>query len=88
MSEENNKPSNDDQMPLAEVLIQTAIKATSEQPMMLGELIGHFEVAKMNLYGRVITQASQASSPPAGPVGDAGTEGTAGASQDAVEDKA
>jgi hypothetical protein len=95
MSDENNKPSDDEQnqqpVPLAEILINTAMKYSNERPTTLADMVGHFEVAKIQVYERAmyqLRQQQQASAPPAGPVGDAGTEGTEGASQDEAEDKA
>lgn len=89
---ENNKPSGDEQIvPIAEVLISTGLKMAQEQQMSLGELTGHFEVAKLDMYARVTAQArtmQENASQNSGPVGDAGTEGEAGASQGEVEDKA
>ena len=96
MSEKkDNKPSEDEQnqqpVPLAEILINTAMKYSSERPTTLADMVGHFEVAKIQVYERAmyqLRQQQQADAPPAGPVGDAGTEGTEGASQDEAEDKA
>jgi ABC-type molybdate transport system substrate-binding protein len=95
MSEENNKPSGDEQkqqpVPLAEILINTAMKYSQDNPVTLADMCGHFEVAKIQIYERAMTQARQqlaASAPPAGPAGDAGTEGTEGASRGEAEDKA
>jgi hypothetical protein len=94
MSEENNKPSGDEQkqqpVPLAEILINTAMRYSSENQITLADMVGHFEVAKIQVYERAMSQIrqQQASAPPAGPVGDAGTEGTEGVSQDEAEDKA
>lgn len=95
MSEENNKPSGDEQnqqpVPLAEILINTAMKFSQDNPTTLAEMVGHFEVSKIQVYERAmyqLRQQQQASAPPAGPAGDAGTEGTEGASQGEAEDKA
>ena len=96
MSEENtNKPSNDEKKdqpaPLCEVLIGTAMQYSSENPMTLAEMVGHFTIGGRQVYDRAIAsfrQQQENASPPAGPVGDAGNEGTEGASQDEAEDKA
>ena len=86
---EDNKPSDDEKknVPIAEVLIGTGIQLAQERNMSLGELIGHYEIAKIEVYNR-ITAGAKAASQNAGPVGDAGTEGTEGASQVEAEDKA
>lgn len=59
MSEETNKPSDDEQKPapIAEVLIATGLKMAQEQELTLGELVGHFEIAKFEVYGRVTAGA-------------------------------
>jgi predicted histidine transporter YuiF (NhaC family) len=89
MSDENNKPSEDEKknVPIAEVLIATGIQLAQEKNMSLGELVGHYEIAKIEVYNR-ITAGAKAAAQNSGPVGDVGTEGTAGASQDEDEGKA
>lgn len=89
---ENNKPSGDEKkIPIAEVLISTGLKMAQEQEMSLGELTGHFEIAKLDMYARVTAQArtmQEAASQNPGPVGDVGTAGEPGASPAEAEDKA
>ena len=56
MSEENNKPSEDEKKtpPLCDVLIGTAIQYSSENPMSLAEMVGHFNVGARQIYDRAI----------------------------------
>ena len=84
MSDENNKPSDDDKkiIPIAEILIATGIQLAQERNMSLGELVGHYEIAKIEVYNRITAGAKAAAAQNPGPVGDVGTEGTEGASQD------
>lgn len=86
---EDNKPSDDEKknVPIAEILISTGIQLAQEKNMSLGELVGHYEIAKIEVYNR-ITAGARAAAQNAGPVGDAGTEGTEGASQAEDEGKA
>lgn len=66
---ENNKPSGDDQIstedlknvPIAEILISTGIQVAQERNMSLGELVGHYEIAKIEVYNRITAQARNAS---------------------------
>jgi hypothetical protein len=87
---EDNKPSDDGKIvPIAEVLISTGLKMAQEQEMSLGELTGHFEIAKLDMYRRVTAGAqAQHAAQNSGPVGDVGTEGEAGASPAEDADKA
>jgi hypothetical protein len=82
MSEENNKPSDDEQKPqLVDVLIKVAMDYTSTHPMNLGEVYGSFGIAQRVLFDRVVA-SSQAQSQNEGPAGDVDTEGQKDASQD------
>ena len=45
--------------PVAEILISTALKLGEERNLTLGEVIGHVEVAKIEIYGRVTAGARQ-----------------------------
>ena len=67
-NEKDNKPSADDQknVPIAEVLIATGIQLAQEKNMSLGELIGHYEIAKIEVYNRITAgaKAQAASEPP------------------------
>ena len=45
--------------PVAEILISTALKLGEERNLTLGEVIGHVEVAKIEIYGRVTAGAPQ-----------------------------
>ena len=57
-----------EKIPLAESLIGLALKVGQDQELTLGELIGHMECAKIDVYTRVTAQAraadQQASSAP------------------------
>ena len=62
---ENNKPSDDAKpseediknMPVAEILIGTGVQLAQERSLTLGELVGHYEVAKIEVYNRISAQA-------------------------------
>lgn len=43
--------------PIAEVLIATGMQLGSEQGLKLGELVGHFEIAKIEVYKRITDSA-------------------------------
>ena len=64
MTEENKteKP-----VVIAEALIQTAIGLGQQQDMKLVELIGHMEIAKMEVFSRNIKAAEQLASQPDAP---------------------
>ena len=87
MSEETNKPSDDEQKPapIAEVLIATGLKMAQEQELTLGELVGHFEIAKFEVYGRVTAgakaQAAQQASESVEPAEDGDKQGQEVASE-------
>lgn len=46
--------------PIAEIIIATALKLGEERNITLGELVGHLEVAKIEVYGRVTAGAREA----------------------------
>lgn len=46
--------------PLAEILIATAVKIGQENNMTLVELIGHFDIAKLEVYNRNVMAAQRA----------------------------
>ena len=54
MTEENKTEENP---PIAEVLIATGMNLAREQELKLGELIGHFEIAKIEVYNRITRSA-------------------------------
>ena len=64
MSEEKKELSKDEMknVPIAEVLISTGIQLAQEREMSLGELVGHYEIAKIEVYSR-ITAGAKASQP-------------------------
>ena len=65
MSKEEKKELSKDEMknvPIAEVLISTGIQLAQERGMSLGELVGHYEIAKIEVYNR-ITAGAKASQP-------------------------
>lgn len=64
MSEEKKELSKDEMknVPIAEVLISTGIQLAQERNMSLGELVGHYEIAKIEVYSR-ITAGAKASQP-------------------------
>lgn len=70
-------------MVIAEALIQTAVQLGQEQNMKLVELLGHMEIAKLEVFSRNIA-AAQAAAPAEG---DDKPEQEA-SSPDASEDKA
>lgn len=56
----SNKSSEDAKnIPVAEALISLGLNLANEKNMTLGELIGHYEVAKIEVYNR-ITEGAQA----------------------------
>lgn len=74
MSEENNKPSDDAKnIPIAEILIATGLDQAQKQNMTLGELVGHYEVAKIEVYNR-ITAGAKAAAQTDAPAEDGDTE--------------
>jgi len=77
MSEETNKPSDDEQKtaPIAEVLIATGLKMAQEQELTLGELVGHFEIAKFEVYGRVTAGAKAQAAQQASESGEPAEDG-------------
>jgi len=82
MTEENKetKP-----VVIAEALINTAVTLGQEQEMRLVELLGHMEIAKLEVFSRNIQAAAAQAAVPA--EGDDKPEQEA-SSQDASEDKA
>ena len=75
--------------PVAEILISTALKLGEERNLTLGEVIGHVEVAKIEIYGRVTAGARQAQEQAASAQAEGGdTEKPVAFSPDAGEDKA
>ena len=83
---ENNKPSDDAKqpseedvknMPVAEILIGTGVQLAQERSLTLGELVGHYEVAKIEVYNRISAQArAQASVQSSEPSEGGDTQGT------------
>lgn len=69
---------------IAEALINTAVTLGQKQEMRLVELLGHMEIAKLEVFSRNIQAAAQAAVPAEG---DDKPEQEA-SSQDASEDKA
>lgn len=65
MSEEKKELSKDEMknVPIAEVLISTGIQLAQERNMSLGELVGHYEIAKIEVYTRITAGAKAASEP-------------------------
>jgi len=86
----NNKPSeNAKNIPVAEALISLGLNLAQEKNMTLGELIGHYEVAKIEVYSRITAGAqAQASSDAEKPGEDADNGETVAFSPDAAEGKA
>ena len=75
--------------PVAEIIIGTALKLGEERNLTLGELIGHVEVAKIEIYGRVTAQARQAAEQAAAEQAEGDdTEKPVAFDPDAGEDKA
>ena len=75
--------------PVAEILISTALKLGEERNLTLGEVIGHVEVAKIEIYGRVTNGARQAAEQAASEKAEGGdTEKPVAFSPGADEDKA
>lgn len=66
MSEEAKK------VAIAEAVIDLAVKLGAEQDLRLGEVIGHLEIAKMELYGRNLRMAQNAQNPASEPSEDDG----------------
>ena len=70
MSKEKKELSKDEMknVPIAEVLISTGIQLAQEREMSLGELVGHYEIAKIEVYNRITAgaKASQPSEPAEG----------------------
>ena len=67
----DNKPSEDAKnVPIAEILIATGLDQANKQNMTLGELVGHYEVAKIEVYNRITAgakaKASQTDAPAEG----------------------
>lgn len=77
---------------IAEVLIATATKLATEQKIKLVELIGHMEIAKIEVFNRNILErkllsAQQAQSQPDEPAEDDGKGSVVAFSQDEDEGK-
>ena len=70
---------------IAEALIQTAVQLGQEQGMKLVELLGHMEIAKLEVFSRNIQAAAQAAAAPAEGDDKPAQEAS---SPDASEDKA
>ena len=51
---------NDKNVPVAEALIATALRLGQAQELTLGELIGHMECAKLEVYEKITTTSRQA----------------------------
>ena len=70
MSKDKKELSQDElkNVPIAEVLISTGIQLAQERNMSLGELVGHYEIAKIEVYSRITAgaKASQSSEPAEG----------------------
>lgn len=65
MSEDKKELSKDEMknVPIAEVLISTGIQLAQERNMSLGELVGHYEIAKIEVYTRITAGAAKAAQP-------------------------
>ena len=87
MSDENKS----EQPPavIAEALIAMGVKMAQEQKMKLAELVGHFQIATLEVFNRNVAaaQAAQAQSQADAPSEDADTPGQVVAFQDEDEDK-
>ena len=81
MSEEAKK------VAIAEAVIDLAVKLGAEQDLRLGEVIGHLEIAKMELYGRNLRMAQNAQNPVSEPSEGGDTQEPEVASQDEDEGK-
>ena len=59
MTKKTEKTETEDKapLPIAEVLIATGMRLGSEQGLKLGELVGHFEIAKIEVYKRITDSA-------------------------------
>lgn len=81
---------NNEKEPLiAEVLIATASKLAQEQGVKLVELMGHMEIAKLEVFNRNVRAAQQAAeNPPAEPAEGDDKQSEEASSQDGDEDKA
>ena len=88
MSEEKKELSKDEMknVPIAEVLISTGIQLAQERNMSLGELVGHYEIAKIEVYNRITAGAK--ASQPSEPAEDDDKATTEDASPVEVVDKA
>lgn len=73
---------------IAEVLIATASKMAQEQGVKLVELMGHMEIAKLEVFNRNVQAARQAESQSAEPAEDDDTVVKMDASPPVDEDKA
>lgn len=71
---------------IAEAVIDLAVKLGADQDLRLGEVIGHLEIAKMELYGRNLRMAQNAQNPVSEPSEDDGTEKQEASSPESDED--
>ena len=86
MTEENENPT----PPIAEVLISTGVQLAQEQNMKLAELVGHFQIATLEVFTRNVAAAHAAkasSDQPSEPAEGGDTPGQVVAFQDEAEDK-
>lgn len=72
---------------IAEAVIDLAVKLGADQDLRLGEVIGHLEIAKMELYGRNLRMAQNAQNPVSEPSEDDGKVEKMDAYQPEDEDK-
>jgi len=72
---------------IAEAVIDLAVKLGAEQDLRLGEVIGHLEIAKMELYGRNLRMAQNAQNPVSEPSEGGDTEKQEASSPESDEDK-
>jgi len=79
--------SNTKRVAIAEAVIDLAVKLGAEQDLRLGEVIGHLEIAKMELYSRNLAMAKRSQAQAASEPSEGGdTVEQVDASQSEAED--